>query len=908
LFSLGRWLVAATFGALAALGSPHSTAQVALPSIATASPVDASFFWPNPDYDPSVPTIRSVLGYQSGQRITTHADAGRYLRALAANQPERVRIISYGRSWQGRDLIYAVIGTPDQIRRLDDIKSGMQRLADPRTTSASEASQLITGLPAIVWMTYTVHGNEPSGTDAALMTAYHLLAARNDPRIEAIRQNALVVINPVQNPDGRDRFISNSTQNTGLAPDPNALAAERDEAWPSGRQNHYNIDLNRDWFAQTQPETIGQAAALLEWRPLVLADVHEMGTNQTYFFPPEADPLNPNITQAQKDAKDRIARTTAGWFDRVGVPYFTRETFDAFYPGYGDGWPTYQGVIAMTYEQGSSRGLVARRADGSTLSYAETVRNHFVASMSTIESSARDREALLRGFYDYRRTAVEEGRREATKAYALPPQLNQMATDRLAALLARQGIEVTRTNASARACGRTLAAGSYVISMAQPSKRLIKVLMEENTPLDPAFAERQRARLERGVDDEIYDVTAWSLPHLFGVDTLRCGDGVNVAGERVSGSEAPRGGVANPDAKVAFVAAAGTQSTYRLVAAALQSRLVPRFAEEGFTIDGNTWPAGSIIFAASENPEDLSAKLQRLAASTGAFVTGYDTSYVTSGPSFGSSRMVRLTPPRIALAWDTPTDRTAAGATRFVLEQRYGWPVTVVRTSRLRSASLSGFDVLIMPDEEASYSSALGSTGAANIKGFVERGGVLITMAGATRWAADPDVGLLSSRLETAVQDVKPTVEDAGDASTVSGTRIDTEADYRAAIEPSGRSLINLDGVMLRGVPDRDHWLTAGVAAELFVVMSGTDVFRPLTLAEGANPVRFAGPGRVVAGGQVWDENRQQLAFKPFVMVEGQGRGSVIAFTADPTWRGQAEGLDPLLLNAIFAGPAFTRR
>jgi len=450
--------------------------------IGTVAPIAPDFFWPGVEHDPSIPTMQQVLGHGPGQRLSTSAQAVRYLEALASAAPDRVRLFTYGQSWQGRPLVGAVIGSPARIADLDGIRAGMARLADPRGTSAAEADALIARLPAIVWLAYVVHGNEPSGTDAGLMTAHHLLAARNDPRLESIRANALTVIIPVQNPDGRDRFIAANTDAQGVAPDPGPLAAERDEPWPSGRQNHYAFDLNRDWFAQTQPETRAHARLLLEWHPLVIADVHEMGTNEQYFFPPEADPINPNITAAQQAAKDRIGRTTAGWFDRFGIPYFTRETFDAFYPGYGDGWPTYHGMIAMTYEQGSARGLVARRNDGSLLTYATSVRNQFVSSMATVEAAARDRETLLRAFWDYRRTAIEEGRRERVRAYAFPAGGDRTASARLAALLARQGVEVVETTDRVRACGTTLEPGSFLISAAQPTKRLLRVLLEPRCP------------------------------------------------------------------------------------------------------------------------------------------------------------------------------------------------------------------------------------------------------------------------------------------------------------------------------------------------------------------------------------------------------------------------------------------
>src|SRR5271165_3655189 len=247
-------------------------------------------YWPGASYDPSVPTAKAVLGYDFGDRISSHANIKRYLEALAAAQPRQVKIFEYGKTWEGRELIYAVIGSEANMRRLPEIRSGMQRLHDPRKTPEAEAQKLIASLPSLLWLAYGVHGNEISSPDAAIVTAYHLLASRNDKMVSEILANTLVFICPLQNPDGRNRFIHDYEINEGLQPDPNPLAAEHSEPWPGGRTNHYYFDLNRDWLGITQPETVGHIKALQEWYPEVVIDLHEMGTESTYYFTPEADP------------------------------------------------------------------------------------------------------------------------------------------------------------------------------------------------------------------------------------------------------------------------------------------------------------------------------------------------------------------------------------------------------------------------------------------------------------------------------------------------------------------------------------------------------------------------------------------------------------------------------------------
>ncbi len=292
-------------------------------------------YWPGTTYDAAIPTARSVLGYDIGERISTSANLVRYLEALAAAARNRMKMFDYGKTWEGRRLVYAAIGSQENISRLPSIQAAMHKLYDPRKTNAAEARQLIAGIPAVIWLSYGVHGNEISSPDSALMTAYHLLAARNDKLVDQVLAHVVVLIDPIQNPDGRDRFVHHYEISEGLEPDANPVAAEHNEPWPGGRSNHYYFDLNRDWLAATQPEVATQIKALREWYPLVYVDLHEMGTEATYYFTPEAVPYNPNLTQSQREPLLWFGKNNAKYFDQFGFSYFTREVYDAFYPGYG---------------------------------------------------------------------------------------------------------------------------------------------------------------------------------------------------------------------------------------------------------------------------------------------------------------------------------------------------------------------------------------------------------------------------------------------------------------------------------------------------------------------------------------------------------------------------------------------
>jgi len=867
-------------------------------------------FWPGATYDPVIPTVEDVLGYKAGERITWPYNVERYFRALEQAAPDRIKVMEYARTWEGRPLIYAIITNADNHARLDDIKADIQRLADPRALSAREADELTRTLPGTTWLSYAVHGNEISSTDAAMMTAYHLLAATNDARVPDIMDNTIVFIDPMQNPDGRARFVHNFEQAEGLEADGDQLAAERNEPWPRGRTNHYHFDLNRDWLTHTQPETKGKIAVVKEWYPLAFVDAHEMGSNSTYFFGPEAVPYNPHLAPDQLKNLTSFGLNNARWFDEFGIDYFTREVYDAFYPGYGASWPSYFGAIAMTYEQASARGLKARRDDGSEFHFRETVRNHFVTSLSTAEVVAKNKESLYRDFYDYRRSAIEEGGSGDVRAYIIPGGAaqgqKQGMADRLAGLLKDHGIEIYRATRDFRAGGNSYEAGSYVINAAQPAKRLVRVLLDAQVPMDDAFIQEQEARRQRNLPDQIYDVTAWSLPLMFNVDVKTSSRGVpiNAGFEAVDHDGVIPARIENSDAKVAYLVPWGSVNAGRLLSRALRGGVRVKSSDKPFTHGGRQYPGGSLIIKVSENGPDLADKLASYAHDTGAEVVGVDDSWVTVGPSFGSRNVVEMLPPKIAIAWGEGASTYAAGNTRFVIEQQLDYPVTPIRMSDLARADLRRYQVLILPNGGwgAGYSASLGTRGAQNLKDWVNAGGTLILMGSAMQYAADPEVDLISVRRELAVGTEEKA--NAEENKTVAGSHIGDAVQYADAINGVGESPDSVAGVLVRGIVDREHWLGAGVDDTLNVLIRGSEIYTPIRISEGHNVVRFADAENLLASGYMWEENRAQLAYKPFLISEARGRGQVIGFTQDPTVRAYLEGLNILILNAVFRGSA----
>lgn len=869
---------------------------------------DAFEYWPGADYDPAVPTMEDVIGHAAGERVTRVRDIRTYFDALAEYAPDRVAVVDYATSWEGRGLFYVVVSSPENLARSDAVRENIHRLRDPRATSRADAEAIIADQPAVTWLAYGVHGNEISSSEAAMLTAYHLLAARGDERVPDILDETVVVINPVQNPDGRDRFINRFEMTTGLVPSDDRISAEHNEPWPSGRTNHYLFDLNRDWFVRTQPETIGHADAVFKWLPTAFVDVHEMGSDGTYYFAPEAVPYNPHLAADQRASLELFGRTNARWFDRFGFDYFTREVYDAFYPGYGASWPSYFGSIAMTYEQASARGLAFRQYDGNVMTYPETIRNHFVTSLGTAETVAANREAFLTDFYDYQVSAIDEGRSDDVRAYVIPRQDDQPGAEKLAGLLTQNGIEVGRAGAEFSACGTRYEAGSYVVNLDQPAKRQIRTLMDADVPLEADFLADQEARRDRNLPDQIYDVTGWSLPLMMNVRVDACNRRVPVDVEPRGAEVIAPERVAGGPAEVAYLVPWGTRPAVRLLARAFRAGLRVKSSDLPFTHDDRRYPGGTLIIDVADNPADLGDTLDALARETGAEVVAVNDSWVTDGPNFGSANIVRHSAPKVAMAWDEPASQLVAGNTRFVIERQFDYPVTAIRTAELGSHRLSGYQVLILPSGD--YLAALGDATVENLKGWVADGGVLIGIDAAMRFLADPSIDLLAVRRETAVLDEETEGEGGDDdedaPSTVEGSYLDAD-DYAATTVALDAEPDSVAGVIVRALVDNEHWLGAGVAPELNVLVRGSDIYTPLRIDSGVNVARFAAADELLMSGYLWEENLRQLAFKPFVVAQPHGNGIVVGFTQDPNVRAYLDGLNVIFMNAIFRGAAHAR-
>lgn len=920
-------------------------------------------FYARGPYREMVPRPQSILRYDVGEFHTNYATMERVLERIAQAAPDRVRVMDIGETNEHRMMHLVAVSAPENIQRLDEIRANIARLADPRKTSAEEAERLISSTPILVWLAYTIHGNESASFEAMMQVLYQL-AASNEPATQDILKNAVVLINVCENPDGHERFVSWYNANAMGNPDP--LASEHREPWSVfGRYNHYRFDLNRDNIASTQTETRLMQRAFLEWNPQVLVDHH--GQPSQFFFPPAAQPINPNLPQeATARWLTTFGRANAEQFDARNWDFYVRDVFDLFYPGYWDSWPSLNGATGMTYETdgGGFKGINWRRDDDTIVTLRSGIAKHFVASLTTLETAAKNREARLKDFYEFKRGAVEEGRSGAMKRIVLLPGKDQGNADALVQVLLRAGIEVTVAReqfssesahsytGSETSAARAFPAGAYIVDLAQPQKRLAKSLLEPETKQDEGFVREQLARFARNEqrgrsaqkeDYGFYDITAWSLPLAFGVETYWTEDAGNVRRDPLSLTDisSANGGVQGGRAQIAYIIPYDTNAApalaYRLQREGFRIAVAARTLNAG----GRTWPRGTLVVRVSRNPERLHEAIARLAKETGATAWSVNTGFYESGETgVGSENTVTLKPPRIVVVADDGVDLSSYGALWWTFD-RMGVDFTPMTIANLRRAELDRYSVIILPDGSPDrYFAAFGKGGIETLRGWAQRGGTLVCVKGGAVFAALKDVNLTSSRLVGSDEDdQKGQGREETEAQPAPTPQAETPARERATnrrgrqrtgqtateqqreeanqteklegappelppiASPSARPGVvpeAVPGAIMRATLDRTTYLTYGYdETQLPVLVNSGYFFRPSK--EGTNAVVFSPDENQTLhlSGFVWPNTERLLRGTAYVMDEPVGRGHVVLFAEDPSFRGIWRTTLRLFFNSI---------
>ncbi len=827
------------------------------------------------------PTPAEFLGYEIGARFTPHHRIVAYFEALEEARPDRVELISFGETWEGRPLLTAVIASEENLGRLDAIRAAARSLADPRGTTRDEAERIAAEMPAIVWLAFGVHGDESSSAEAAMLVASRLMAG--DESVASLLENLVVVIDPLQNPDGRERYVQWFESRVGRESNPDAQAIEHDQPWPGGRYNHYLVDMNRDWMWATQRESQARVRAYLEWQPQVFVDFHEMGYDSTYFFPPDADPINTNIDPETERWLEEFGTANAEAFSSRGWPFFVGEYFDLFYPGYGDSWPSLRGAIGMTYEMAGHgmAGRAIRRDDGTVLTLADRAERHFTAAMATLATAADSRDDLLLHTFE----VFERQYRAPHRTYLLDadsPQLDDAIT-----ILRRQQIEISLLTEPVRLTaaphGETEAApvefeaGTVVVTTRQPLGALVRTLFERSPEIDPEFLERQRERVEADEPDEFYDITAWALPLALNLRAWSTDERVPEARLR---AWAPRPAPAPAeDARFGWLVDGRDPHLYGFIGELMRRDVNFSVVSEELTHGARTGARGTILVQRHNNGDDILVQVRGAAGEVPARVVAIDDAW-RGGLALGSGRVVHVRDPRIAIAAGPGTTPTSLGDLWYAFDRTVRIPHTLLPLDGLDSADLSRYRVLVFPDGNG-YARALQGDGGAHLKAWIEQGGTLVAIRRAARALRAEKVGISSTKLW------EPPKPEEG----------------KEAEEPKRHNEFQVPGAAFRTVMNQRSFLTFGLASSPAVLVAGSDVLLPVPYAvDNVITIPKDGP---LAAGFAWPESIERLQGSSWLVVEHVGRGKVITFAGEPNFRSFWRGTLPLLLNAALYGPSF---
>lgn len=820
-----------------------------------------------------VKSPEQFLGYKLGSRYTPHFNVVNYFKYVAEAVPNMVKLEQYGTTNEGRPLLLATIAQPSNLSRIDEIRKNNLAL----TGILKDQQATTDNAPAIVWLSYNVHGNETSSSEAAMLTLFELVNPANNRTKEWLK-NTVILIDPCINPDGRDRYVNWFNSVVGKKGNPLAYTREHIEPWPGGRSNHYYFDLNRDWAWQTQVETQQRIAKYSQWLPQIHVDYHEQSYNAPYYFAPAAEPFHEIITNWQRDFQVMIGKSNAKYFDQNGWLFFTKERFDLFYPSYGDTYPIYRGAIGMTFEQGghSRGGITVINNDGDTLTLWDRLYHHFTTGMSTIEVASQNAGKLVQEFkkyYDKARSAPAGD----YKAYVIKADAGDKL-QRLKELLDKNAIEWADANGAAFS-GVNYFTGKQesvktdsrdiIINASQPNSNLLRVLFERNSKLN---------------DSVTYDITAWSLPFVYGLTTY--GLNAPVAGLNTTqhAKNTPVNAILSEPAAAYLVRWNGLNSA-RFLSEILQQKVKVRYAEEPFKIGNADYERGTLIITRTSN-QSFGASLQNVVDSAARKVgIGYATvasTFVDKGFDFGSDRVHTIRMPRVALLSGDGVSSLGMGEVWHLFDVQLQYPINIIQATDLNRYVLKDIDVLILVD--GSYRTLNDKSAHELLKEWVSSGGHLIAMENAVAQLARNDWGIKTKSDD----DKKDKKDDKKDEYEALRRYENRERDYLPNVTPGSIFRVDLDN---------SHPLAFGYDNFYYTLKQDDAMYE--FLKNGDWNVGVIKKDNQVAG-FVGSRLKEKLKDALVFGVEDRGRGSVVYMTDNPLFRSFWENGKLLFCNAVF--------
>jgi hypothetical protein len=814
--------------------------------------LDISYYLPqNITYNSAVPSPQSIIGHEVGEWHVTHDKLIAYMKALAAAS-DRVAIENRGHTFEGRPLLLLTITASENHHRLGDIQKTHLQLTDPVLGQQAAIQQM----PLVVYQGFSIHGNEPSGSNAALLLAYYLAAAES-PEINHLLEQTIILLDPSFNPDGLQRFAhwANSHKSNRINPDPNDR--EFHEAWPGARTNHYWFDLNRDWLPVQLPESRARIKTFHQWQPNILTDHHEMGSHATFFFQPgipsRVHPLTPAYNQ---QLTKEIATYHAAALDSIGSLYYTEEDYDDFYYGKGSTYPDINGGVGILFEQGSSRGH-AQETDNGILTFPFGIRNQLTAALSTLKAGFEMRVKLLDFKRNFFKNARRDSNRKKARALVFGDAHDQAKTNHLADILLRHQLAVYRPKDDLRIAGEKFSKNSsFIVPLQQQNSTLLEAMFERRT----AFQ-----------DSLFYDVSAWSFPLAFNMPYASLSLKEQLA-ERVEEVPWQVGGV-NNKSKYAYLFEWGEYYTPRALDKLLQKGIRAKVAMQPFELAGKKYDYGTVLIPVQNqllSSDELYDFLQEVARQSQLTITGVNTG-LTQGIDLGSKRFELIRKPKVALVVGKGINAYDAGQVWHLFDQRYDMNITKLDPTYLQGVDLSKYTTIILPDMRSALSKSL----ALRLRTWVQRGGTLIGYKNALRWLSKHDLIKLSYKTPTQpVADISfEQIKQHRGAQRISGAIFETRL-------------------------DRSHPINFGYSKQSLPMFRSTTIFiHPDSISQ-HNPIRYT--SSPLMAGYVSTPNLEALQQTVPFQVKALGDGRVVVFTDNTNFRAFWYGTNKLLMNAVF--------
>lgn len=825
-----------------------------------AQPDIAYYLSDSVTYNQKIPLPKSVLGHEVGELHVSHDKLVEYMYAID-KVSDRVSLEVMGYTHELRPLLLLTITSPENHQVLERIKSQHVQLTDPAVSSTVDTRNM----PAVFYLGCSIHGNEPSGTNASLLVAYHLAAAEG-PEIEKMLKNTVVLLDPAFNPDGIQRFSSwvNSRKSRAVSADPNDM--EHNEPWPGGRTNHYWFDLNRDWLVAQQPESQARIRKFHEWKPNVLTDHHEMGTNSTFFFQPGVPSRMHPLTPAKNlELTRKMASYHAKALDAIGSFYYTQEGFDDFYYGKGSTFPDVQGAIGILFEQASSRGHAQESVNG-ILKFPFTIRNQFTTAMSSLKAVSDLREELLNYQRQFFKDAMAEATKDPVKAIVFGSTHDPARSFHLAEIIARHKIKLYRPASTLKVENQVFTPESgYIVPLNQPQYKLIKAMFERRT---------------RFVDSIFYDISTWTLPLALGLDYQELKT-MPALGEPVDEPKLMVGKISGDKSDYAYVFEPFGYYSPRAVYRLLENGIRVKVATEPFYhTNGKRFERGSILVQVpvQEKSSALIDYLMReIAEMDGVDIYSFNTGLDFKGVSLGSNSFMSIRKPEIAILADAGVGATEAGEIWHLLDTRFGIPVTMMPVSIFNSANISRYNTIVFPP--GTYSNI--SEGAREkLKNWIQNGGIAIGLERTLNWFNGMGIGKFEMKK----------VEQNNQLPARAYADID---EYHGAQQT--------DGAIFEANADLTNPLLYGYYNSRIPVFKGNNIFMEKAKGPYSNPLVFS--QTPLLSGYISMENYSKLKDTSVVGVSAYGRGRVIGFTENLVFRAFWLGTNRLLMNAIFFGP-----